>query len=47
MEQRALVRSKNNKMLAGVLGGFADRYGWDVTWLRPCNALQLSLQYLP
>lgn len=34
MEQRTLVRSKNNKMLAGVLGGFADRYGWDATWLR-------------
>ena len=34
MEQRALVRSKNNKMIAGVLGGFADRYGWDATWLR-------------
>lgn len=34
MEQRTLVRSKNNKMIAGVLGGFADRYGWDATWLR-------------
>lgn len=29
-----LYRSRNEKMLAGVLGGISERFGWEVTMLR-------------
>ncbi len=29
-----LVRSRNNKLLAGVCGGLADWLGWDATLVR-------------
>ena len=32
--QRRLHRSTTDSMVAGVLGGFAETYGWNVTLLR-------------
>ena len=29
-----LHRSKNNRMIAGVLGGVAEYLGWSPTWVR-------------
>lgn len=29
-----LHRSKNNRMLAGVMGGVAEYVGWSPTWVR-------------
>ncbi|RRN55049.1 PspC domain-containing protein [Pseudoxanthomonas sp. SGNA-20] len=29
-----LARSLNDRMIAGVLGGIARRFGWSSTWLR-------------
>ena len=29
-----LTRSRSNRMIAGVMGGIAHRYGWSSTWLR-------------
>jgi len=29
-----LYRSSSNRMIAGVLGGIAERYGWNPTLLR-------------
>jgi len=29
-----LSRSINDRMIAGVIGGIAHRYGWSSTWLR-------------
>jgi phage shock protein PspC (stress-responsive transcriptional regulator) len=29
-----LFRSANNRVLLGVCGGVAERYGWDPTWVR-------------
>ncbi|KAF1701265.1 PspC domain-containing protein [Pseudoxanthomonas suwonensis] len=29
-----LTRSLNDRMIAGVMGGIARRYGWSSTWLR-------------
>ena len=29
-----LSRSLNDRMIAGVIGGIAHRYGWSSTWLR-------------
>lgn len=29
-----LVRPQNNKMIAGVLSGIAQRFGWDTTLVR-------------
>ncbi|KAF1687541.1 stress-responsive transcriptional regulator [Pseudoxanthomonas broegbernensis] len=29
-----LSRSLSDRMIAGVMGGVARRYGWDSTWLR-------------
>jgi phage shock protein PspC (stress-responsive transcriptional regulator) len=29
-----LSRSLNDRMIAGVMGGIAHRYGWSSTWLR-------------
>ena len=30
----SLVRSRRNSMIAGVMGGIAERYGWDATVVR-------------
>ena len=30
----SLSRSLNDRMLAGVIGGIAHRFGWSSTWLR-------------
>ncbi|KAA8441957.1 PspC domain-containing protein [Weissella paramesenteroides] len=29
-----LYRSKNHRIIAGVVGGLAERFGWNVTLLR-------------
>ena len=29
-----LARSPNDRMIAGVMGGIAQRLGWSSTWLR-------------
>jgi phage shock protein PspC (stress-responsive transcriptional regulator) len=29
-----LYRSNQNRILFGVCGGIADRFGWDPTWVR-------------
>jgi phage shock protein C len=34
MPSGQLVRSKNNRMIAGVCGGLADWLGWDPTAMR-------------
>lgn len=34
MAQGKLHRSRGNRMIAGVLGGFAEYLGWDATILR-------------
>lgn len=35
MEQgKRLYKDRKNKMLCGVCAGFADYFGWDVTWVR-------------
>ena len=39
MSEKKLKRSKNEKMLAGVLGGIAEYLGWDITILRIVFAL--------
>ena len=31
---RPLVRSRSDRMLAGVMGGIAQRYGWNATLVR-------------
>lgn len=31
---RTLSRSLNDRMIAGVIGGIAHRFGWSATWLR-------------
>ena len=31
---RKLLRSANNRMIAGVMGGIARRFGWNSTWVR-------------
>lgn len=31
---RPFVRSRHDRMLAGVIGGIAQRYGWNSTLLR-------------
>lgn len=28
------IRSRSNRMIAGVMGGIARRYGWDATLVR-------------
>ncbi|HDR04220.1 MAG TPA: PspC domain-containing protein [Candidatus Marinimicrobia bacterium] len=38
MEKR-LVRSKNDKMLGGVLAGIAEYLGWDITVIRVTYAI--------
>jgi phage shock protein C len=32
--EKKLYRSANNKMLAGVCGGIAEYFGWDLTMVR-------------
>jgi phage shock protein C len=34
-----LTRPRNNRVIAGVCAGFAQRYGWDVTLVRVLTAL--------
>lgn len=34
MSRPALTRSINDRVLAGVLGGVAWRFGWNSTWTR-------------
>lgn len=34
MSNKKLVRSKNNRVFAGVLGGIADYFGWHANVLR-------------
>ena len=34
MRNNGLYRSNQHKMIAGVMGGIAERFGWDVTILR-------------
>ena len=34
MPQRALVRSRHHRMIAGVCGGLAEWLGWDPTVVR-------------
>lgn len=31
---RTLSRSVNDRMIAGVMGGIAHRFGWSATWVR-------------
>jgi phage shock protein C len=37
--EKKLLRSRNDKMLGGVLAGFAEYVGWDVTAIRVAYAL--------
>ena len=34
MENKRLMRSSSNKMIAGVCSGIADYFGWDVSIVR-------------
>jgi phage shock protein C len=34
MSKPALTRSINDRVLAGVIGGIARRFGWNPTWTR-------------
>ena len=34
MTQPTLTRTVNDRVLAGVVGGIARRFGWDATWTR-------------
>jgi phage shock protein C len=34
MSKPALTRSINDRVLAGVVGGIARRFGWNPTWTR-------------
>ena len=34
MAKTGLHRSSRNRMIAGVMGGIAERFGWDVTLVR-------------
>jgi phage shock protein PspC (stress-responsive transcriptional regulator) len=36
---RSLYRSRHDRMIAGVLGGIARRYGWNATLLRALYVL--------
>ena len=31
---RPLARSLDDRMIAGVMGGIARRFGWNATWVR-------------
>lgn len=33
-DPRPLIRSRHDRMIAGVIGGFAQRLGWNSTWVR-------------
>lgn len=33
-QSNPLARSLNDRMIAGVMGGIAQRMGWSSTWLR-------------
>lgn len=34
MTTKPLTRSRQKRMVAGVLGGFADYFDWEPTWVR-------------
>ena len=34
MANQGLYRSNQNTMIAGVMGGIAERFGWNVTFVR-------------
>lgn len=34
MERRTIYKSRSNRLLAGVCGGIAEFFGWDVTIVR-------------
>ena len=36
---RPLARSLDDRMIAGVMGGIARRFGWNATWVRIGTAL--------
>ena len=33
-KKKTFTCSRNNRMIAGVMGGVADYFGWNATWLR-------------
>ena len=52
-EKKRLTRSSSDKMVAGVLGGIAEHYNLNITWLRIgvlfaffCTAGAVFLAYL-
>ncbi|MXX97557.1 MAG: PspC domain-containing protein [Rhodothermaceae bacterium] len=52
-EKKRLTRSSSDKMVAGVLGGIAEHYNLNITWLRIgvlfaflCTAGTVFLAYL-
>ena len=40
---RTLARSRNDRVLVGVVGGIAARFGWSPTWLRVVYVLLAAL----
>lgn len=38
-QHRTLSRSQDDRVIAGVLGGIADRFGWNPTLLRAIYAV--------
>ena len=38
-----LTRSRSQRMIAGVCGGFAQHYGWDLSLVRVVTALMIVL----
>ncbi len=42
-ETRTLARSRSDRVLAGVVGGIAARFGWSPTWLRVIYVLVSAL----
>jgi phage shock protein C len=42
---KKLYRSRKNRKLAGVIGGFADYTGWDVTLLRILFVIGVIIGY--
>jgi phage shock protein C len=42
-ETPTLARSRSDRVLAGVVGGIAARFGWSPTWLRVTYVLVSAL----
>ncbi|WP_430535024.1 PspC domain-containing protein [Listeria rocourtiae] len=42
---KKLTKSSSQKMLAGVCGGIAEYFGWDVTWVRIAYVLLSFLSF--